>query len=93
MKILEERQEFDEAHWEDRLEEAADLLEVLDTLIQIAEAWNLNHREVYIHEREELIVSFQNIWLSVDRIHLIQKEKKMEKWWFLWGIVGIFPDE
>lgn len=89
-----EKEEYDEfllARTQDeRSFEAADYLEVLDTLIHLSEQnENFPLREEMIHKREEFLWRLMNDTLNLECIIRFQKEKREDKWWFLDGIIWL----
>ena len=85
-KLDEELMEFSEANSiKEKNEEAWDVLEVLDSLIQI---WV--SKEKYIKIKQDFIYRCDYQSLNIETILETQKQKKEEKWWFEKGIILIF---
>lgn len=89
-----EREEYDEFLWaktqDERSSEAADYLEVLDTLIYLLEQnKSFFLREWVIHKREEFLCRLLEDGLNEDFIIQLQKAKREDKWWFLEGIIWL----
>lgn len=81
-KKSEEYREFHNAEkGEEKMEEAADVLEVLDTLIDLYTMdANMLAREGIIHEREVFIERIRDTYiLSIGHILQIQLQKREEK--------------
>lgn len=90
LKIQEEQKEFDTASMDTKIEEAGDLLEVYDTLIDIyANIDNQPWREVVIHNRETLLSILELDGFNIDTILQAQIQKREKKWWFKEGIIWI----
>jgi hypothetical protein len=78
--------EFSEASTQkQKREEAGDVLEVLDTLIEI---WV--SKEKYIKIKQDFLYRCDYQSLDIDTILETQKQKREEKWWFEKGIILIF---
>ena len=81
----EEINEFNNARGEKKIKEAADVLEVLDTLIQI---WM--NEEKYIKIKQDFLYRCEYQCLDIETILETQKQKKEEKWGFEKGIIWIY---
>ena len=75
----------------DRIEEAADRLEVCDTIIDDATvAWYQTLASTYRKEKSDFLVHVKNSGIPLDLVYAKQKDKNLIKWGFKKGIILTF---
>lgn len=88
-KSVEEYQEYVQSQTIDaKIEEAADVLEVYDTIISIAKSeWHHVLAQTYQHEKRVFLQDLENLHILYSEILVIQESKRRKKWGFEKGIV------
>ncbi len=90
LKIQEEQQEFNDATSIDKTEEAGDMLEIYDTLIDLYESLQKQQeRESIIHKREALISIMEYSGFNIVEVILIQSQNRENIWWFKEGTIWL----
>ncbi len=84
----EEINEFNNALWDKKIQEAADVMEVYDTLIRLS-VWD-PRRQIFIEECSRFIENCRKHNLSI--IDILQKQIEIReiRWWFEKGIIWIY---